>query len=475
MAVKISGGSRWYEKDRLLKTWSNIRRLPLISIFLLMFVIVLPALFANWIAPHHPEVGVLDDILIPPAWIDAKVEVAQGQFSFDQIQVFDNDGILAPNATVIDEGEALNEAGKKIRRVTYIVPEKGRIWIEPAFIYPGGIESTVTSKTAGIYPPVNIVDFDNGGMWIGEEEVQEGIAWVTGSGGVTFNVLGANLLSRSAGDVIQALDKDGNVVEGVVGRVTIQRVGFDGTEEEILAQSGVIRQISPDGVGKYLLGTDRLGRDLVSRMIYGARISLEVSLIAILFAGFIGTALGLISGYVGGWTDAIIMRLVDMMLSFPAILLALALVAVLGAGFSTVIIVIALVLWAGYARLVRGETLSVKTRDYVQRAKVAGTSPVKILIRHVFPNVLNSLLILATLQLGTVIIFEASLSFLGAGIPRPTPSWGTMVAEGRQLIVSDRGWWVSFFSGMAILIAVLSLNLFGDWVRDKLDPRTRQV
>ena len=161
--------------------------------------------------------------------------------------------------------------------------------------------------------------------------------------------------------------------------------------------------------------------------------------------------------------------------SFPAILLALALVAVLGAGFSTVIIVIALVLWAGYARLVRGETLSVKTRDYVQRAKVAGTSPVKILIRHVFPNVLNSLLILATLQLGTVIIFEASLSFLGAGIPRPTPSWGTMVAEGRQLIVSDRGWWVSFFSGMAILIAVLSLNLFGDWVRDKLDPRTRQV
>ncbi len=231
--------------------------------------------------------------------------------------------------------------------------------------------------------------------------------------------------------------------------------------------------MTPDGSGKYWLGTDKLGRDLVTRMIHGARISLSVSLIAILFAGIVGTTLGLLAGYVGGWVDGLIMRLVDIKLAIPSILLALVFVAVVGPSFQTVVTVIALVYWALYARQARGETLSVKNQDFIQRARVAGASHFRIIFMHIFPNVLNTLVIVATLQLGTAILFEASLSFLGAGIPRPTPAWGVMVADGRELIVAN--WWVSFFPGVAILVAVLSLNLLGDWTRDKLDPKTRQV
>ena len=211
---------------------------------------------------------------------------------------------------------------------------------------------------------------------------------------------------------------------GVGGVATIAKVGMDGSEEEILTRDGVVKQERRGGVGKYLLGTDRQGRDQVTRMIYGARISILVAVIAIFFAGTVGTALGLISGYAGGWIDAVIMRLVDIMLSLPTILLALVLVSSVGPSFFTVVTVIALVYWAQYARQVRGETLSLKARDFVERARVAGASQARILVVHILPNLLNTLVVLASLQMGTVIIFEASLSFLGAGIPRPTPSWG---------------------------------------------------
>lgn len=227
------------------------------------------------------------------------------------------------------------------------------------------------------------------------------------------------------------------------------------------------------GTWEYPLGTDKLGRDILSRIIYGARFSLLVSLVAIFVGGSIGTALGVISGYFGGKLDALIMRMVDISLALPTILLALVLVAAVGPSFGTVITVIAVLLWARYARLSRGETLSIKERDFIARARVAGASHARIMLRYIFPNVVNSLIVLATLQVGAVILLEATLSFLGVGIPRPTPTWGVMIADGRELIVT--AWWVAMFPGLAIMLTALSLNLLGDWLRDHLDPKLRNV
>jgi peptide/nickel transport system permease protein len=227
------------------------------------------------------------------------------------------------------------------------------------------------------------------------------------------------------------------------------------------------------GTLEYPLGTDKLGRDMLSRIIYGARVSLMVSLVAIFVGGVIGTALGMISGYFGGWVDALLMRLVDISLSLPTILLALVLVAAVGPSFGTVITILMIFLWARYARLVRGETLAIKERDFIARARVAGASHIRIMVRYIFPNVVNSLVVLATLQVGYVILLESTLSFLGAGLPRPTPAWGLMIADGRELIVT--AWWVSMFPGLAIMLTVLSLNLLGDWLRDHLDPKLRNV
>jgi peptide/nickel transport system permease protein len=223
----------------------------------------------------------------------------------------------------------------------------------------------------------------------------------------------------------------------------------------------------------YPLGTDKLGRDILSRIIYGARVSLVVSLVAILIGGVIGTGLGLVSGYFGRWVDALIMRLVDISLSLPTILLALVLVAAVGPSFGTVITVLVVLLWARYARLVRAEALAIKEHDFIARARVAGASHTRIMVRYIFPNVVNSLVVLATLQVGYVILLESALSFLGAGLPRPTPAWGLMIADGRELIVT--AWWVSMFPGLAILLTVLALNLLGDWLRDHLDPKLRHV
>jgi peptide/nickel transport system permease protein len=223
----------------------------------------------------------------------------------------------------------------------------------------------------------------------------------------------------------------------------------------------------------YPLGTDKLGRDILSRIIHGARVSLVVSLVAILVGGALGTALGLVSGYFGRWIDSLIMRLVDISLSLPTILLALVLVAAVGPSFGTVIAVLVVLLWARYARLVRAETLAIKERDFVARARVAGASHARIMLRYIFPNVVNSLVVLATLQVGYVILLESALSFLGAGLPRPTPAWGLMIADGRELIVT--AWWVSMFPGLAIMLTVLALNLLGDWLRDHLDPKLRNV
>ena len=257
--------------------------------------------------------------------------------------------------------------------------------------------------------------------------------------------------------------------EGFVDRGKMQVPG-DGP----VVVGGKVEEITTaGGTSTFLLGTDDLGRDILSRIIYGSRISIVVAAIAIFIGGTIGTSLGITAGYFGSWLDALIMRAVDVSLSIPIILLALVLVSALGASFATIITVLVLLLWAHYARMARGVTLSVRSADFIARARVAGCSDLRIMFKHIFPNVFNSLVVLATLQVGFVIIIESTLSFLGAGIPRPNPAWGLMVADGRALIVSH--WWVAFFPGLAILLVVLSMNLMGDWLRDKLDPRQRQV
>ncbi len=227
------------------------------------------------------------------------------------------------------------------------------------------------------------------------------------------------------------------------------------------------------GSAKHLLGTDQQGRDLLSRVIYGARVSLIVAITVLGIAGVVGVTLGLVSGYFGGWIDEVMMRFIDLKLAIPFLLIALVVVIVVGQSFGIVVLLLAINAWSGYARLVRAETLQLKTMDYVALAKVAGASTFRILFKHIFPGVINTVLVLATLQVGNLILAESILSFLGAGIPPPTPAWGLMVSDGRTYLSS--AWWIAFFPGVAIFLTVLAFNFLGDWLRDRLDPRLRQL
>lgn len=228
-----------------------------------------------------------------------------------------------------------------------------------------------------------------------------------------------------------------------------------------------------NGTMEYLLGTDNLGRDILSRIIAGARTSALVAGYAIVFSGTLGALIGMTAGYFGRAVDAIVMRIVDIQMSIPSLALALVLAAVLDQGLGTVIIVIIVTYWTWYARIIRGEILSLKERDFVALAKVAGCSTLTIFLRHFLPNVLNTLLVLATLQVGQVILFEASLSFLGLGIQAPDVSWGLMLADARGYIAN--AWWAITLPGVAIMLTCLASNLFGDWMRDTFDPMRRQV
>ena len=356
MAIAIPRRQPWYSRAGLLRIAAEVRRLPLIPTSILLLVLIIPAVFAPFIAPADPLKGALSKRLLPPFWTNQQVL----------------------NKTVVSE------------------------------VDPGKFNSQITVGDA-------------------QNRIKRGLA--TPASGVEGEELAI------------------------------------GNELAVTTQEG--------GTTKHLLGTDKVGRDILSRIIYGSRISLIVAAIAILLSGVIGASLGIMAGYFGGWVDAVIMRLVDISLSIPIILLALVLVAALGPSFETVIAVIVIFMWARYARMARGDTLAVRVQDYIARARVAGASHTRIMIHHVFPNVFNSMVVLATLQVGWVIILESTLSFLGAGIPRPTPAWGLMVADGRELIVAS--WWVAFFPGLAIMLTCMSINLLGDWLRDRLDPKQRQV
>lgn len=232
-----------------------------------------------------------------------------------------------------------------------------------------------------------------------------------------------------------------------------------------------LRLLPPLSPG-HLLGTDGLGRDILSRVIHGSRVSLSVMAVSIFVGGGVGTALGILSGYRGGWTDALIMRMGDIMLGFPLMIFAILFAAVYGSSFTSVVVILALGMWARFARIARGETLSLKEKEFVAAARVAGAPTVQVILRHIVPHLANSLMTIASLQAAWAVIVEASLSFFGVGVPPPSPSWGGMVSDGREFVTS--AWWVAFFPGVAIALLVLSLNLLGDWLRDHLDPSLRQ-
>ena len=223
-----------------------------------------------------------------------------------------------------------------------------------------------------------------------------------------------------------------------------------------------------------LLGTDFQGRDILSRLIYGARVSLIVGLMGTLVAGALGTFLGILAGYVGGWVDQIIMRLTDAWLALPAIVFAIFLAAMVGPSMWNIIVILGAVYWTRYARVIRGEVLTLREREFVKLAEIAGASRRRVIKRHILPNVMNTAMVLASLTVGVVIIAEASLSFLGVGVPPPQPAWGLMLSEARPTLMVGQ-WWLTVFPGVCIGLIVLATQLFGDWLRVRLDPQSRNL
>jgi peptide/nickel transport system permease protein len=223
----------------------------------------------------------------------------------------------------------------------------------------------------------------------------------------------------------------------------------------------------------HLLGTDHLGRDILSRLVYGARISVTVGFLAAFVSGTVGTLIAVVSGVMRGWAETVLMRLTDAFLALPFLMVAVLVVSLLGPSLVNVVLVIGLLRWMTYARTIRSEVLRLTEMDFVRLARAAGARPRRIIVQHILPNIVNTLLVLGTLEVGSAVITEASLSFLGLGVPRPLPSWGTMLAESQTYVFT--AWWLPVFPGIAITLLVMASNLTGDWLRDRLDPTRRQL
>lgn len=238
-------------------------------------------------------------------------------------------------------------------------------------------------------------------------------------------------------------------------------------------QTNRVQTLFAPRLSEHLLGTDHLGRDILSRMIYGARISVTVGFLAVFVSGTVGTLIAVVSGVVRGWADTVLMRLTDAFLALPFLMVAVLVVSLLGPSLVNVVLVIGLLRWMTYARTIRSEVLRLTEMDFVRLARAAGARPRRIIVQHILPNIVNTLLVLGTLEVGAAVITEASLGFLGLGVPRPLPSWGTMLAESQTYVFT--AWWLPVFPGIAITLLVMASNLTGDWLRDRLDPTRRQL
>lgn len=270
---------------------------------------------------------------------------------------------------------------------------------------------------------------------------------------------------------------------GLIGLLVLATVIFSALAADIISPFPPNEQtlenrlkppvFSPGGDPKHLLGTDHLGRDILSRLIHGSRVSLIVGLTAVTISVTTGCVLGLICGYRGGWVDDVVMRIADIQLAFPFVLLVIAVVAVLGGGLLNEIVVIGITGWVGYARVIRGQVFSAREKEYVEAARAIGVRTATVLFKHILPNVIAPVIVLATFSVASIIILEAGLTFLGLGVDPRTPTWGAMLADGRNHIFTS--WWMTVLPGLAIFFTVLGINLLGDWLRDYLDPELRHL
>lgn len=454
--------------------WNGIKRYPLISIIVLALLIITAA-FANFIGPNDPIRSIPDNTTLAPIWYDAQLVNVQ---DLPVIVAIDGEtGVRSVAAAAAEYGVTVPDED---------IGDKSKI--RSAFNEQAGVRAlvmdvaTVTEvrDIAGgpdePWTPVglNIIDAaDQYGVEISLEQLADPLYGGTvvasafkGQANLEVKVQDAAIPRPVFQDVSTAAAQFGVVIppEDLKNEAAIQQAFLE--QANLRAK---VRVPQSD----YLLGGDNIGRDLFSRLVHGARVSLVVVAIALSSGLLIGVSMGLIAGWFGGWIDEIIMRVTDIWLGMPFILVAIVVVIAIGQTFIILIGLLALLSWTPFVRNVRGEVLSLKTRDYVSLAQVAGASTFRIMIWHLLPGVINTVIVIATLRVGQLILTEAILSFLGAGIPPPTPAWGAMVNDGRPFV--QDAWWISFFPGVAIFLVVMSLNFLGDWMRDRFDPRLRNL
>lgn len=454
--------------------WNKIKRWPVISIVVLA-LLIFTAIFANFIGPNDPIRSIPDNTTLAPIWYDAQLVNVQD----------------LPVIVAIDGETGVRSIAQASEEYGVTVPDEDigdKSKVRSAFNDQAGVRAlvmdvaTVTQVrdiAAGPDAPwtpvgLNIIDAaEQYGVEISLEQLADPLYGGTvvasafkGQANLEVEVQDAAIPRPVFQDVPTAAQQFGVVIpeEDLKNEAAIRQAFLE--QANLRAK---VRVPQSD----YLLGGDNIGRDLFSRLVHGARVSLVVVAIALSSGLLIGVGMGLVAGWFGGWTDEIIMRITDIWLGMPFILVAIVVVIAIGQTFIILIGLLALLSWTPFVRNVRGEVLSLKTRDYVSLAQVAGASTFRIMIWHLLPGVINTVIVLATLRVGQLILTEAILSFLGAGIPPPTPAWGAMVNDGRPFV--QDAWWISFFPGVAIFLVVMSLNFLGDWMRDHFDPRLRQV
>jgi peptide/nickel transport system permease protein len=458
----------------------------LIFSILVLAILVITAVIAPLIDRHDPKIGDLDDKNTPPFWMGSltvQKVVVPGIPQDEQTQIsFQKASNLSTSEKILDlEGNPLPQSEIYLTREVEIVSDVTDATAQIS------LSRAMELATAGLLlKPFEDTAFTPEEVEaLGRPDIKQIYAVVANSD-----------LQIAQSDAVK-LAEAGSLMDlsgRPLTRAQVEAPGALGMEVQVGAggptqareQRGdqlIVQEVRrPAGVGNFPLGTDPQGRDLLSRIIWGARISLIVAAVTLIVGGTVGVTLGLVSGYFGGWVDEVIMRMVDIILALPLVLVALVLVVAVGEfhipllpqkEVHLIASVLSLFIWVRFARQVRGEVLRLKTMDYVSLARISGCSTMRILAAHLLPGVLNTVIVVATLQVSVVILLESILSFLGAGVPPPTPAWGSMVSEGRNFLRT--AWWVSTMPGVALLLTVLAFNLLGDWIRDALDPRLRNI